>query len=123
MLFLISSAYADALPQGVTAAPSPFLQFLPMIGVMIVIYFFIIRPQSKKAKEQQAMLESIKKGDAVILNSGIFASVKKIEDKNVVVEISPSVEITVLKSSILNVVDSKITPISKAKAKKTAPSE
>lgn len=74
--------------------------FAPMF---IVIYFFIIRPQNKKMKEQQQLLSLIKNGDEIVTNAGIFGTVQGITDKVLTVEIAKNVNIKLLKSQVASV--------------------
>ena len=63
----------------------------------------MIRPQQKRAKEHQAMLGALKRGDTVVMSSGIVGKVSKVEDAEVTVEIAPTVNVKVVKSMILEV--------------------
>jgi preprotein translocase subunit YajC len=68
------------------AQGNPILQFIPFILIFVVMWFFMIRPQSKKQKEMQAMLESMKVNDWVLTNGGIIGKITSIKpDKNIVV--------------------------------------
>jgi preprotein translocase subunit YajC len=76
------------------------LTMFGFLGVMVVIfYFFLIRPQSKQMKEHKAMLAALKKGD-VVVTGGIIAKVHAVADKFIVLEVAPSVRLRVLASSI-----------------------
>ncbi len=81
---------------------NPLTIFLPFILIFVVFYFFMIRPQQKKTKQHQAMLTSIKKGDKVVTNSGMFGTVWGIDDKEnkVVLKFGDDLKIEFLKSSI-----------------------
>ena len=57
-------------------------QFLPLILIFIIFYFFLIRPQQKKAKEHKNMVNAIKRGDKVITSGGIFATVEKVMEND-----------------------------------------
>lgn len=98
--FFISNAYADgaAAPQG-----SDFMQFLPLIGLVAVFYFIILRPQQKRAKEQKAMIEALQKGDEVATLGGILGKVTKVSEDNVALEIADNVVIQVQKAAVQNV--------------------
>ncbi|KJV63391.1 MULTISPECIES: preprotein translocase subunit YajC [Ehrlichia] len=80
---------------------------IPLVLIFCVFYFFIIRPQQKKIKEHNKLLDNIKKGDKVVISSGILGSVAKIDSANgyLFVEISEGVEIKVLRSSISEVLN------------------
>lgn len=83
---------------------SQLVSTLLMFGAMIaVMYLFIIRPQSKRQKEMQKMLENIKQGDKVVLSSGIHGSITQVEDKTFWVQIADNVKVKVEKSSVTTV--------------------
>ena len=94
---LISNAYAQA------AAATPaegLMQFLPIIALFGILYFMMIRPQMKKAKEHKALLEALAKGDEVVTQGGIAGRITKVADDFVTVEIADKVEIQVQKPAI-----------------------
>jgi len=75
-------------------------QFLPLILIFIIFYFFLIRPQQKKAKDHKNMVNAIKRGDKIITSGGIFATVEKVMDNDKVeVSISDDVRIELVKST------------------------
>jgi preprotein translocase subunit YajC len=93
----ISSAYAQASG----ASPSSdIMTFLPMILIVVVFYFLLIRPQQKRAKETKAMLQALQKGDEVVTAGGVLGKITKLSDAYANVEIADSVEITVQRSAI-----------------------
>lgn len=96
---LISSAYAQAAatPDPTGGVLSQGLLFAAMIAVM---YFLLIRPQQKKAKEHQAMLDALGKGDEVVTGGGIAGRVTKIGENYVTVDIAEGVEVQVQKPAI-----------------------
>ncbi len=105
MLFLISNAFADAAAQQ-PAAPSALMQALPLIFVFGLLYFFMILPQQKRAKQHKNLLASLKKGDRVITNSGIIGTITKIvNDNEVVVEIADKVFVKFVKATIATVLE------------------
>jgi preprotein translocase subunit YajC len=92
---------SNAFAQGTAAAPgTDFMAFLPMILIFVVFYFLLIRPQQKKAKEHRAMLEALQKGDEVVTAGGVVGKVNKISDQYATIEIAPSVEISVQRQAI-----------------------
>jgi preprotein translocase subunit YajC len=94
---MISPAFAQAAG----ASPgSDLMTFLPMIGIFVVFYFLLIRPQQKRAKETKAMLEALQKGDEVITAGGVVGRITKLTDQYAAVEISPNVEISVQRAAI-----------------------
>jgi preprotein translocase subunit YajC len=93
----ISPAYAQvsgASPGG------DIMTFLPMIAIVVVFYFLLIRPQQKRAKETKAMLQALQKGDEVVTAGGIVGKISKLSEAYADVEIAPNVEVTVQRSAI-----------------------
>ena len=101
---LISPAYAQAAGQ---AAPGGLfgggLSLLFPIVLIAVMYFLMIRPQMKRAKEHRAMLEKLSKGDEVITNGGIAGTVTDIGDNFITIEIADNVRVRVQKGAVGNV--------------------
>lgn len=93
-------AYAQAA--GAAAAPGgDLLSMLPLlIGFIAIMYFFMIRPQSQRAKQQKAMLAAIKRNDTVVLSSGLIGKVTRVEDAEVMIEIATGVNVRVVKALI-----------------------
>ncbi len=79
------------------------VQFVPFIAIFVLFYFLLIRPQQKRAKEHQAMIMAVKRGDTVVMSSGMIGKVTRVEDAEVNVEIAPSVNVRVVKSMIAEV--------------------
>jgi preprotein translocase subunit YajC len=71
--------------------------------MVVLFYFMLIRPQQKRAKEHQAMLGNLKRGDSVVLSSGVLGKIVRVEDKEVGVEIAQGVTVKVLKGMITEV--------------------
>ena len=76
-------------------------QFIPLILIFIVFYFLLIRPQQKKAKEQQDFLNNLKKGDKVMTGGGIHGQITGLTDSAVTLEISDGVRIKVHRGYVL----------------------
>jgi len=79
------------------------MQFLPIVAIFILFYFLLIRPQQKRAKEHQAAIGAVKRGDTVVLSSGMIGKVTRVEEAEVNVEIAPSVNVRVVKTMIAEV--------------------
>ena len=92
--------FAFSAPEG--QGGGGFAAFLPFIPIMAVIYFLMIRPQSKRQKEKRQMLDNIKKGDRVITIGGIHGSVAGIKNngKVVVLKVDKNMNITVNKTAV-----------------------
>ena len=98
---LISNAYAQT-----AAAAGPMdsvMQFLPIILMFVVLYFLMIRPQQKKAKEHKALLEALAKGDEVITNGGIAGTVVGIGENFITVEVASGVQLKLQRGAITSV--------------------
>ena len=75
-------------------------QFIPLILIFVIFYFFLIRPQQKKVKEHKAMVESLKRGDKVVTSGGITGTVERLIDNDKVeVEIADNVKVEIVKST------------------------
>jgi preprotein translocase subunit YajC len=79
------------------------VQFLPLVGLVVLFYFLMIRPQQRRMKQHQAMLGGLKRGDNVILSSGVHGKIVRVEDADVGVEIATGVTVKVRKSMITEV--------------------
>ena len=76
-------------------------QFIPLILIFIIFYFFLIRPQQKRVKDHKVMVESLKRGDEVITSGGIIGVVERImEDDRIEVTISENTKVQVIRSTI-----------------------
>ena len=80
---------------------SGFAQFVPLILIFVIFYFFLIRPQQKKVKEHKVMVSALKRGDEVITSGGIVGKVEKVyEDGKIDLSISENVSVKIVKSTI-----------------------
>ncbi|SDZ03085.1 preprotein translocase subunit YajC [Nitrosomonas sp. Nm33] len=95
---LISEAFAQAA-SGTQPEPN-LMSFLPLIGILVIFYFLLIRPQSKRAKEQKLMREGLQKGDEIIISGGELGRVISVGENYITIEIAPNVEIVVLKAGV-----------------------
>ena len=93
----ISNAYAQAAAGG---AGDPIMSFLPMIAIFVAFYFFLIRPQQKRAKETRAMLAALAVGDEIVTAGGIAGKVKKLNENYIDLEIADDVEIKVQRGAV-----------------------
>jgi len=97
----ISTAYAQGT--GIFDQ-NALVQFLPLILIFVVFYFLLIRPQQRKAKDQKAMLEALRRGDRVVTGGGIIGTVARVDNpEEVVVDIAENVRVRVLRSTITTV--------------------
>lgn len=88
------------MPGGLSAQ---LMQIAPIILMVVLFYFMLIRPQQKRAKEHQTMLANLKRGDNVVLSSGMLGKIVRVEDKEVGVEIAQGVTVKVVKGMIAEV--------------------
>jgi preprotein translocase subunit YajC len=96
----ISNAYAEG---AAAAQGGGIMDFLPLIALVAVFYFLVLRPQSKRAKEQKAMIEALQRGDEVVTVGGEVGSINKVYEQYVGVEIAENLVVTVQKSAIQSV--------------------
>ena len=96
----VTPAYAQAAG----GAGGAFASFVPLILIFAIMYFLLIRPQQKKIKEHQAMVEALRRGDQVVTAGGIVGKVSKVrDDGEVEVEIASGVNVRVVKHTITQV--------------------
>ena len=93
---IISNAYAQAAAGG----DSGFMGLLPIILMFVLLYFLMIRPQMKRAKEQKQMVEALQKGDEVLAAGGVLGRITEMRDAYVSLEIAPAIEISVQRSAV-----------------------
>lgn len=99
MSFFIRDAVADAVTQA-PAQTEAFPSLMIIIGMFVLFYFMIVRPQSKRAKEQRALIASVKKGDEIVTASGILGKVTSLDDQYLKVTIAEGVEISLQRGAI-----------------------
>jgi preprotein translocase subunit YajC len=93
---IISSAFA----QGAPAGDPGYLGLLPIVLMFVLLYFLMIRPQMKRAKESKQMVEALQKGDEVITAGGVIGRITRISEAYIGLEIAPNTEINVQKSAV-----------------------
>jgi len=97
-------AFAQTVGGAAGAGPQDMLiQFLPLVGLVVLFYFLMIRPQQKRMKLHQQMISNLKRNDTVVLNSGVIGKVVRVEDKEIGVEIAQGVSVKVVKGMISEV--------------------
>jgi preprotein translocase subunit YajC len=82
---------------------SMLVQVFPFIAIIALFYLMIMRPQQRRAKEHQARIAAVKRGDTVVLSSGMIGKVVRVEDQEVGVEIAQNVTVKVVKSMVSEV--------------------
>jgi preprotein translocase subunit YajC len=98
---MISSAFAQAPAGG--GADGGMMNILFIVLMFVIIYFLMIRPQMKRAKEHRTMLDALQKGDEVITAGGVLGRVSKMGDAYVTIEIAPNTEVSVQKAAVQTV--------------------
>ena len=100
----VSEAFAQAAPGGVPGAGDMIGFIVPMIAIMGVFYFFMIRPQQQKAKEHQKMLGQVTRGDTIVTNGGLIGKViRVVDDHELLVEVGENVRVRVLRMGVADV--------------------
>ena len=95
----INNAYAQAA----TPASGSMMEFLPLVVLVVIFYFLILRPQQKRAKEQKVMLGGLQKGDEIVTSGGVLGRVIKVGELYVSVEIADNVLVQIQKGTIQTV--------------------
>ena len=93
---IVSPAYAQAAPAG----GSGFESLILLVAMFAIMYFLLIRPQMKRAKEQRAMVEALQKGDEVVAAGGLIGRISKLTDQYLTVEVAPNTEIVMQRSAV-----------------------
>lgn len=100
---LISIAHAQTAPAAAAGGESTLMSLLPIVLMFVVLWFVMIRPQMKKAKEHKAMIDALAKGDEVVTAGGILGRVAKLGDNHINVEVANGVEIQMQRSAVVQV--------------------
>lgn len=102
---MVETLYAMAGGQGGGEGGSAFLSFLPLILIILVMYMLILRPQARKQKERQKMLDTVKKGDDIVTVGGVHGKVvgTKNDDKILVVKVDENVKLNVDRSAVSSI--------------------
>jgi len=94
---IISDAFAQAAPAGGDAG---FMGLLPIVLMFVLLYFLMIRPQMKRAKEQKQMVEALQKGDEVVTAGGVVGRISEMGDAFLTLEVAPNTALTVQRSAV-----------------------
>jgi len=98
---------SEAFAQTAGAAPDGgaafLLQIAPLVALFILFYFLLIRPQQRRLKQHREMVASVKRGDSVVLASGVIGKVVRVEPEEVQVEVAPNTNVRVVKSMLTEV--------------------
>ena len=99
MSFFISDAMADA-GTATAQSPDPLASLILPIGLVVLFYFFLIRPQSKRQKEHKKMVNDLQKGEEILTSGGILGKITNIKDDFVTLEIAKEVSLKIQKSAV-----------------------
>lgn len=100
---LIMNAYAQGAAPAAADPLGGLMGLLPIILMFVVLWFLMIRPQMKRAKEHKALVEGLQKGDEVITQGGVAGKITKVGDSYVNVEVAANTEVLVQKQAVANV--------------------
>ena len=92
-----------APPGGEGPAGSGLMGFIPFILIIFIFYMFIIRPQSKKRKETEAMLSSLKKGDKIITIGGLHGTIQTVKETTIILKVDDNVKLEFLRSAVATI--------------------
>lgn len=93
---MISPAYAQAAPAG----GSGFESMILLVAMFAIMYFLLIRPQMKRAKEQRAMVEALQKGDEVVAAGGLLGRITRLSEQYLTIEIAPNTEVVLQRNAV-----------------------
>ncbi len=97
-------AYAQSADAAAATGPiAVIMNILPLVGMLVVFYFLLIRPQQQRLKAHQALIAGIIKGDTVVTSGGMIGKVTKVEDNELSVELAPSMVVKVVRNTITEV--------------------
>lgn len=99
----ISPAFAQGAAGAPDAGTSILMQMLPLVLVLVVFYFLLIRPQQQARKRHMELIANLKKGDIVVTSGGLIGKVKSLQEDEVRVELSPNVDVRVVRGTIAEV--------------------
>ncbi len=95
-------AYAQGA--GGAAGPGPIVSLMPIALMFVVLYFLLIRPQQKRAREHDTMIQNLKRNDEIVTTGGLYGRIQSLADSVLVVEIAPNVRVRVERAQIASVV-------------------
>jgi len=99
----MNSATLSILSAAAAGAPPAWTTFIPFIGMGLVFYFFLLRPQMQQQKAQKAKIDGLKKGDQVVTGGGLIGRILKVDDAHVELELGPNVKVRAVRSTIADV--------------------
>ncbi len=104
---LISIAHAIGSTEAQTSSPNDiFMQFIPLIAMLAIFYFLLIRPQQKRTKQHKSMLEALKKGDVILNTGGLIGTITEIDGDTITLDLG-STNVKINRAYVVGLVDSK----------------
>jgi len=100
LLVLAESAMADGAAAGASGPKAAFAQFVPLVMMLGIFYFLVIRPQQKKARVHDQFIRDLKRGDVVVTNAGIIGAIRTLSDKFVTLEVDEGVCLKIIRAQI-----------------------
>ena len=101
--FLLLAQEATPAPDGASAQPPFLVSLMPLIFVFVIFYFLLIRPQQKRQKDHQKLIEAIKTGDKVVTSSGIHGIVSNVKDRTLLVKVADNVKIEFDRAAVASI--------------------
>lgn len=98
------SSFSLLLQAAPAGEPPAYMSFLPLVGMAVIFWFLILRPQMKRQKEHQAKISGLKKGDQVVTAGGLIGKIIKVEEHYVDLELGPNVRVRAVRSTIGDVI-------------------
>jgi preprotein translocase subunit YajC len=98
-------AYAQG--PGGAAGPGPIVSLMPIAAMFVVLYFLLIRPQQKRTREHETMVQNLKRNDEIVTTGGLYGRVQTIADKVLTVEIAPNVRVRIDRAQVADIVGAK----------------
>jgi preprotein translocase subunit YajC len=106
MLALLLAQTSSAAPANPASPGGGLGVFVPFIFIFVIMYFIMIRPQARRQKEQQKLINALKTGDRVVTSSGIHGLIANVKDSTVIVKVADNVKIEMDKAAVTNVLKS-----------------
>ncbi|HYH28520.1 MAG TPA: preprotein translocase subunit YajC [Actinomycetota bacterium] len=79
---------------------SPLIQLLPLLGMVVIFYFLLIRPQQRRARQQRELVQSLEVGDQVVTIGGMHGTIRELNDEDVTLEVSPGTSVRFVRQAI-----------------------
>ena len=101
---MFDAIIATLAAAGAPAEPPAWVTFLPILGMVVIFYFFLIRPQMKQQKEHREKIASVKKGDQIVTAGGLVGKVVKVDDNYVEIDLAKDVRVKAVKQTIGDII-------------------